>query len=671
MTCIYRCGNACAHPAPNQSDNEYFGDVAAATVSRRGLLQAAGVGALVLGTGAAGVLNATPAEAAEVSGASVAPGSDLTFKAVPPNKLDALVVPPGYAQQVIIRWGEPVLPGAPEFDIDGQTPEAQAMQFGYNNDYVWFLPLRGRADLGLLVVNHEYTNEELMFRGYSGGDNATEEQVRIAQMAHGLSVVLIRRSRRGEWRPVSRDSRFNRRITAQTPMLLTGPAAGSPYLRTSLDDTGRNVLGTLNNCAGGLTPWGTILSAEENFNQYFAGGDGAPEQDKPRLARYGIPTTSFKPAFGYRGWEKYDERFNLTLHPNEVNRHGYIVEIDPENPRFTPLKRTAMGRFKHEGADINLAPDGRVVAYMGDDERFDYLYKYVSDEPMRTDSSRDARRHNLTLLDNGTLYVAKFSGNSPASEIDGSGALPSDGSFDGVGQWLPLAQGSTSFVEGMSAEEVYVFTRPAADKAGATKMDRPEEVQTNPRTGAAYLALTNNSARQVVQVDEPNPRPFNRHGQVLELVDDGNDGRSLTFGWRLLLVCGDPNDPSTYFAGFDKTKVSPISCPDNVGFDAAGNLWIATDGNALGSNDGFFAVPLEGPNRGLVKQFLSVPVGSEACGLEFTPDMETVFVAVQHPGEVTGASVDNPASVWPDGEYARPAVVGVWRSAPGSKRIGV
>ncbi|MCU0277827.1 MAG: PhoX family phosphatase [Candidatus Nanopelagicales bacterium] len=671
MTCIYRCGNACAHPAPNTTENEYLGDIATAAVSRRGVLQAAGAGALVLGTGAGSLLGGQSAAAAETSGMVTAPGSELSFKAVAPNKLDALVLPPGYSQHVIIRWGEAVLPGAPAFDIDNQTPEAQAMQFGYNNDYVWFLALRDRDDLGLLVVNHEYTNEELMFRGYTSGDTATEDQVRIAQMAHGLSVVLVRRSRGGEWRPVVNGSRYNRRITAQTPMRLTGPAAGSDFLKTALDSTGKNVLGTLNNCAGGLTPWGTILTAEENFNQYFAGGDGAPEADKPRLARYGIPTTSFKPAFGYRGWEKYDERFNLTLHPNEANRHGYIVEIDPADPGFTPLKRTALGRFKHEGADISLASDGRVVAYMGDDERFDYLYKYVSDEPMRTDQSRGARRHNLTLLDNGTLYVAKLTGNSPPSEIDGTGTLPSDGAFDGTGEWIALAQGSTSFVEGMTAEEVYVFTRLAADKAGATKMDRPEEVQTNPRTGAVYLALTNNSARQVVQVDEPNPRPFNRHGQVLELVDAGSDGTALTFGWNLLLVCGDPSDPSTYFAGFDKSKVSPISCPDNLGFDAAGNLWIATDGNALGSNDGFFAVSLEGPNRGLVKQFLSVPVGSEACGLEFTPDMQTVFVAVQHPGEVTGASVDNPASVWPDGEYARPAVVGVWRSASGSKRIGV
>jgi secreted PhoX family phosphatase len=222
----------------------------------------------------------------------------------------------------------------------------------------------------------------------------------------------------------------------------------------------------------------------------------------------------------------------------------------------------------------------------------------------------------------------------------------------------------------MSVEEVFVFTREAADKAGATKMDRPEEVERNPKTGAIYVALTNNSARKPAEVDEVNPRPANRHGQILEIVERNNDGAATRFRWNLPIVCGDPADPSTYYAGYDKTKVSPISCPDNLSFDAAGNLWIATDGNALESNDGFFAVPLAGPERGHVKQFLTVPIGAEACGLALTPDMRAIFVAVQHPGEVTGASVSNPASTWPDGDFAKPSVSVVWRSAPGSKRIG-
>ena len=681
LTCIYRCGNACAHPAPNTSDNTYFGDMAASAVSRRGVLGAGGAGAFVLAVG--GSVLAEPAAAAPVEDAGAAaarsgpprgmprpaPGSALTFPTVPPNTLDTVVVPNGYDHQVVIRWGDPVLPGAPAFDVDKQTAASQARQFGYNCDHVWFMPFAGQTDRALLVVNHEYTDEQLMFRDYTGGKDATLQHVRVAQMAHGLSVVQIERNRGGAWLPSRTPSRFNRRITTDTPMRLTGPAAGSPHLRTKADPTGTRVLGTLNNCAGGTTLWGTILTAEENFNQYFAGADGAPEQDKPRLARYGFPTTTYAPSSGYRGWEKYDERFNLTKNPNEANRFGYIVEIDPYDPTFVPRKRTALGRFKHEGAHISLTNDGRVVAYMGDDERFDYIYKFVTAKKFAAGRGRKAREHNLRLLDEGTLYVAKLTGDSGA-EIDGSGKLPSDGAFDGRGEWIPLASHKESFVPGMSVEEVFVFTRLAADKVGPTKMDRPEEIERHPHSGAVYVALTNNSARKPEQVDEPNPRPSNRHGHILEILEKHNDGAAKTFTWSLPIVCGDPEKPDTYYAGYDKKAVSPISCPDNLGFDAAGNLWIATDGNALGSNDGFFAVPLQGPERGHVKQFLTVPIGAEACGLCFTPDMRTVFVAVQHPGEVTGATLDKHGSTWPDGDFGKPSVAAVWRTGPGSKRIG-
>jgi secreted PhoX family phosphatase len=671
VTCIYRCGNACAHPAPNISDNEYFGDIAQPVMSRRGLLQTAGLGALVIGTvGTVGVETAAAKDREGPTRSRPAAGSPLSFTAVPANTLDTLLIPNGYSPDVVIRWGDPVLPGAPVFDVDNQTARSQAAQFGYNCDFVWFMPLPGRDNRALLVVNHEYTNEPLMFRDYVDGATATLQHVRVAQMAHGLSVVEIEREIDGDWRPVRR-GRVNRRITTDTPMRLTGPAAGSPWLRTADDPTGRTVLGTLNNCAGGTTLWGTILTCEENFHQYFAGANGAPEAAKPRLARYGFPTTTYAPS-GYRGWERYEERFNLTKHPNEASRFGYVVEIDPYDPDFVPRKRTALGRFKHEGADVSLTADRRVVIYMGDDERFDYLYKFVSTNKFRSGHSRSARRHNLTLLDEGTLYVAKFTGDS-LDEIDGTGKLPADGAFDGTGVWLPLASDKESYIRGMSAAEVFVFTREAADKAGATKMDRPEEVQRHPGSGSVYAALTNNDRRGTAnqpQADEPNPRRTNRHGQILEIVENNNDGAALSFSWNLPIVCGDPADPSTYFAGYDKTKVSPISCPDNLGFDKAGNLWIATDGNALGSNDGFFAVPLEGAERGHLKQFLTVPFGAEACGLCFTPDMKALFVAVQHPGEVDGATVDNPASTWPDGDYGKPSVAVVWRSAPGSKRIG-
>ncbi len=658
MTCLYRCGNACDHPVPNRSANPYLGDIVNAALSRRGVFQA---GALVLGVAATGAV-ATPATAGGRRGA-------LTFTPVPPNELDRVVVPAGYQHAVVIRWGDPVLPGAPAFDLHGQTAARQSAQFGYNNDFLAVLPLGGSGRRALLVSNHEYTNEELMFPGFTSQEALTVEQVRIAMAAHGMSVVELERvGRGGRWRPARGGRlRYNRRFTMlATPFRLVGPAAGSAFVRTAADPRGRTAIGTLNNCAGGVTPWGTVLSGEENFNQYFVGGDQAPAADQPRLARYGISTTARHPS-GSRKWERAQERFDLAEHPNEANRFGWIVEVDPYAPDAPPRKHTAMGRFKHEGANVIVSRTGQVAAYMGDDERFEYLYKFVSDRKYRPGD----RRHNLTLLESGTLYVAQLRGDSPPAEIDGTGRLPSDGRFDGTGRWIRLVSGDRSFVPGMTAAEVLTFTRLAGDAVGATKMDRPEDVQPSLRTGKIYAALTNNTNRGVGTypgVDEANPRTANRHGQIFELVEDRGDHTGLTFTWSLPIVCGDPADPSTYFAGYDKSKVSPISCPDNVAFDRTGNLWIATDGNALGTNDGLFATPIEGPERGHLRQFLTVPLGAETCGPVITGDERSVFVAVQHPGEIDGATVENPASTWPDGGYAKPAVVVTWR--PDGGRVG-
>ncbi|MCM4084208.1 PhoX family protein [Paractinoplanes hotanensis] len=668
MTCLYRCGNACDHPAPNQSGNAYFGDIVNAAVSRRGLFAAGGAGALVLGVGG----SAVPAGAAPSAAPAPAPpkgGSALTFKPIPPNEIDAVLVPNGYDHALVIRWGDPMVPGAPAFDLDHQTGETQSKQFGYNNDFLCVVPIPGSDRRALLVSNHEYTNEELMFPGFTTHEALPVEQVRAAMAAHGMSVVEIERvGRTGQWQAV-RGKRlpYNKRLTMlATPFRADGPAAGSAFLRTVADPRGTTIIGTLNNCAGGLTPWGTALSGEENFNQYFVGGDAVPEADKARLNRYGILTTARYPS-GSRRWERAQERFDLAKHPHEANRFGWIVEVDPLEPGALPRKHTAMGRFKHEGANVIVARNGQVAAYMGDDERFEYLYKFVSDKRYRPGD----RRHNLTLLESGTLYVAKLSGDSPPAEIDGTGRLPSDGAFDGTGRWIKLVSGTTSFVPGMTAVEVLTFTREAGDKVGATKMDRPEDVEPSLQSGKIYAALTNNTNRGVGTypgVDEANPRVANKHGQIFEIVEDRGDHTGETFTWSLPIVCGDPNDPATYFAGYDKTKVSPISCPDNVAFDSSGNLWISTDGNQLGSNDGLFATAIEGPERGHLKQFLTVPPGAETCGPFITADDRSVLVAVQHPGEMTGATVDNPASTWPDGDYAKPAVVVTWRLDGG--RIG-
>ncbi|MFI1964336.1 PhoX family protein [Streptomyces pathocidini] len=682
LTCRYRCGDACFHEVPNTSDNAYVGDVVAGALSRRNVLRASAVVTVAAATGATAAGQGAPqAQAAEATAAAARHGNGpatgnaargLRFTAVAPNTTDAVTVPEGYAQNVVIKWGDPILRGAPAFDADRQSAKAQAGQFGYNNDFLSLLPLPGEPGRQLLVANHEYTDEVLMFAGYDPA-NPTREQVEIAWAAHGLSVVAVQ----GEWKSgkltaVSRHH-LNRRLTATSEFRLTGPAAGSELLRTSADRTGTKVLGTLNNCAGGTTPWGTTLHGEENFNQYFANGGSVTEPvAAARLKRYGIAGAASE-----RKWERFDQRFDVAREPNEVNRFGWVVELDPYDPHSTPRKRTALGRFKHEAAQPRLTADGRPVVYMGDDEKFDYFYKFVSSKRMMRGTSRAAREHNLTLLDEGTLYVAKLTGDSPAAEIDGSGKLPSDGEFDGGGEWIPLASSGPggrkkSFVEGMTADEVYVFTRQAADKVGATKMDRPEDVEPSPRTGRVYIALTNNSDRGKegkAAADEANPRNLNKHGQVLELAEYGNNPLSTRFAWRLFLVCGDPEDPATYFSGFPKEQVSPISCPDNVAFDPHGNLWISTDGNALGSHDGLFGVATSGERRGEVKQFLTMPSGAETCG-PIIQDRR-VLVSVQHPGEKDGASVEKPASIWPDGpgRMVRPAVVSVWRKDGGN--VGV
>ncbi|GGS92194.1 hypothetical protein GCM10010222_37190 [Streptomyces tanashiensis] len=661
LTCRFRCGDACFHEVPNTSDNEYVGDVIAGVLSRRSALRAAAVVTVASAAGGAVVLGNAPAAEARPQWPHRPERTDgargLRFAPVAPNNDDRVTVPAGYAQNVVIRWGEPILRGAPAFDSENQTAKAQAGQFGYNNDFLSLLPLRGEHDRQVLVANHEYTDEVLMFRGYDAAD-PTREQVEVAWAAHGLSVVVVQEEHRtGKLTPVIRH-RLNRRLHTTSEFEVTGPAAGSALLRTSVDPTGRTVLGTLNNCAGGTTPWGTTLHGEENFNQYFANGSSATDK------RYGVGTGASE-----RKWERFDKRFDLKQEPNEVHRFGWVVELDPYDPESTPRKRTALGRFKHEAAQPRLTEDGRPAVYMGDDERFDYFYKFVSSKRMKKGNSRAAHEHNLTLLDEGTLYVAKLTGDSPAAEIDGTGKLPNDGEFDGSGVWIPLAtagpDGAVSHVPGMTAEEVYVFTRLAGDKVGATKMDRPEDVEPSPRSGRVYVALTNNSDRGKAgkaPADEANPRNLNKHGQILELAEHWDDPSADGFAWRLFLVAGDPNDPATYFAGFPKEKVSPISCPDNVAFDPHGNLWISTDGNQLGSHDGLFGVATRGERRGELKQFLTVPTGAETCG-PLVQDRR-VLVSVQHPGEVDGASVEKPASVWPDGpgKIVRPSVVAVWRT---------
>ncbi|RYC03316.1 PhoX family protein [Nocardioides zhouii] len=647
VTCHLRCGDACSVAAPNTTETSYFRDVAATALSRRSVV---GTGVTVAALAA---MSTTSPAAAVPGGAAPGRPRQLPFTPIDPpaRTLDAMRVPVGYRWDAILRWGDPILPGAPAFDPANQTPEAQAAQFGYNNDYLDIIETSRAGTSALLVCNHEYTNENIMFPV----GTPAETLIRTVWAAHGMSVVELTRRKRGDVWTYVPGARLNRRITLDTLFTVDGPAAGSPLLMTKADPTGRSVRGTMNNCAGGTTPWGTVLSGEENFNQYFKATGGASTTPE---GRYGLGAGG-----DGRNWRSVDPRWDATTadYKNEPNRFGWIVEVDPTDPTSTPVKHTAMGRFKHEGANVIVNSDGHVVAYMGDDERFDYVYRFVSRDTMRPGNSPKARAHNLQLLSNGDLSVARFTGDGLA-----------DGVSDGTGEWIPLTRGGVSVVPGFTTEQVLIYTRLAADAVKPTKMDRPEDVEPSLHSGRIYVACTNNTSRTALQVDEPNPRPANKDGHVVEMIPTDGNHTVDTFSWNLILICGSPG-AGTYFGGYTG-PVSPISCPDNVAFDSEGNLWISTDGqpSSIGLNDGLFKVPVEGPERGRVQQFLAVPAGAETCG-PVIHDLEgSVFVAVQHPGE--DGSYAAPQSRFPDyvpggstpaaGQFAgpRPSVVQVTHS---------
>lgn len=592
----------------NSSANPTMGEIISRRFSRRNFLQGSlAVSAIAATVSPVALMTADKAKAAAVSAFSfpeVEVGVDANHH-----------VAEGYDADVLLRWGDALFPDSPEFDPNGQTAEAQARQFGYNNDYVGFIPLEGADDRGLLVVNHEYTNPHLMFPGIVtivDGEvkqgSLSKEQVDVEMAAHGGTIVEIQRVD-GKWQVV-RDGQYNRRVTVSTEMEVTGPAAAHDRLKTSADSTGTKVLGTLNNCAGGVTPWGTYIMAEENFHGYFSGELPADHPEVANYERYGVPEGGYD-------WANFYDRFDLGKEPNEPNRFGWIVEVDVMDPTSMPKKRTALGRTKHEGAESIVAENGKVVFYLGDDERFDYVYKFVTDGTYNPDD----RAANMDLLDAGTLYVAKFND-------------------DGTMQWLPMIHGEGPLTQenGFASQaDILIETRRAGDLLGATKMDRPEDVQPNGVNGKVYVMLTNNTKRKDDQVDAANPRAENAFGHIIEIAEDGGDFTASSGKWEVLLKCGDPSvaEVGATFST-ETTKNGWFGMPDNCAIDAAGRLWVSTDGNnnkATGRTDGLWAVDTEGDARATSKLFFRVPVGGELCGPLFTPDDETAFVAVQHPGD--------------------------------------
>jgi secreted PhoX family phosphatase len=635
-----------------------IGDLINRRFGRRDVLRGAlGVTALTTLFGTTALVAADKAQAAT--------SSRYHFTELESGVDDTHHVAEGYHADILLRWGDQVVADAREFDPREQTAQAQLKQFGYNNDFIGFVPLNQDHTRGLLCVNHEYTSEEVMFPGIGRQDkngfaDMTRALVEIEMAAHGGTVIEVARDANGKWAPVL-DSKYNRRISAlQTAMTLDGPAAGDDRMKTTEDPAGQQVIGTINNCAGGITPWGTYLMAEENFHGYFW-TDKKNEAGKPILEgpeakswkRYGVP------GGGY-AWGKYFDRFNIDKEPNESNRFGWVVEVDPLNPSSTPVKHTALGRFRHEGAKSITNTDGRVVIYMGDDNSFDYLYKFVSDGKVSDD-----RAANLKLLSQGTLYVAKFN-------------------EDGTVDWMPLVhgQGPLTAANGFHSQaDVLIDARLAADLLEATPMDRPEDVQPG-LNGSVYFMLTNNTQRKPGQENAANPRAESAFGHIIEIVEPNRNYAATQSKWDILVLCGDPKvaevgakwNPATSEHGW-------FGSPDNCTVDADGRLWVSTDqGSAwpkTGKADGLYGLETQGAGRGTSKLFFRAPVGAELCSPCFTADNQTLFLSVQHPatdgvksypGFESDSTFEKPATRWPDfkaGMPPRPSVVVITKKGGG------
>jgi hypothetical protein len=573
-----------------------FDEVVDRAVSRRrvlGSLAAFGTAALLGGTALAPMARAA---------------SRLGFDQTAANTLDTITLPKGYTWQTVAMWGDPLWSNVPDFDPATRgTGASQETAFGDNNDG---MALFVDGDKTVLAVNNEYTNRSIIFGNRDTKLPEGSDDVRKGKAAHGISVMEIAETD-GRWH-ILKDSPYNRRITADTPMEITGPARGHALLRTEADPTGTTSLGTWNNCGNGRTPWGTYLACEENFNGYFSSSD-PNHKPSAELSRYGVKLEDW----GY-AWASADERFDISKHPNEPNRAGYIVEIDPLEPTSTPKKRTALGRFKHENAEVVINGDGKVVVYMGDDERGEFLYKFISSGTYAVGAD------NSSLLESGDLFVAKFND-------------------DGTGEWLALTPQTTGMAD---TAEIAVHTRLAASAVGATTMDRPEWVSANPKKAEVYCCLTNNKNRAIkpneggdaTPTNGPNPREANAYGQIVRWAPVDGDHAAAGFTWDLFVLAGNPSVHSDAYAGSANVNAENMfNSPDGLAFDSTGLVWIQTDGNYKNEGDfvgmGNNQMLIGDPETGEIKRFLVGPKECEVTGITWSPDRRTVFVGIQHPGE--------------------------------------
>lgn len=549
----------------------------------------------------------------------------LGFSGIAAATSDTISLPPGYQASVLISWGQPLQAGGPAFDPSGNgSAEAQEVQFGDNNDGMSLFPFPNDANRALMAINNEYTNYRYLYA--HGGSPQSAEEVRKALACEGLSVIEIQR-KGGHWHFVQ-GSQYNRRVHGNTPIRVSGPAAGDALLKTAADSTGQLVHGTFQNCANGKTPWGTYLTCEENFTDCFGSTD-ATLAFTPAQKRYGVVAASKE-----INWHPHDPRFDMARNPNELNRFGWVVEVDPFDPTAMPVKRTALGRFKHENAALAETRDGRAVVYMGDDERGEFIYKFISRD--RIDHRNP--KANRDLLDHGTLYVARFDNG------DGNPDRPK-----GHGQWVELTHGKNGLdaSKGFASQaEVLIHARLAASAMQATRMDRPEWIVVSPKDGQVYCTLTNNIKRgdDGQPVGGPNPREKNVYGQILRWRESGDEHGAMTFEWDLFLVAGNPSvHPGQAKGG--SSNINPqnmFNSPDGLAFDDAGRLWVQTDGDTSNASDfagmGNNQMLCADPASGEIRRFMVGPVGCEVTGVSFAPDQRTLFIGIQHPGENGGST---------------------------------
>ena len=614
------------------NSNRSFGEIAEARLSRRGFITAS------LSSAAVACLPKKKGGASsggeETSSLFVKTSFDFT--SLGSNLSENHHIAEGYEVQVLLRWGDPIFPDLTPFSWKDQTAEEQEKRFGYGNDFIAYFPLE---DSALLVVNHESTEAALMFEGEKVYVAADLKHAPVEMMAHGLSVIEIA-EQDGQW-SVQLDSKYNRRITVHTEMKIAGPAAGHPRMKTPEDPTGTIVKGTVHNCSGGKTPWGTVLTCEENILYYFENYIEGTAEEK-NFARTNI---------GYKKpyhWSSFEQRFSVAHSLHEPNRFGWVVEFDPKDPNSVPVKRTALGRFYHESANPILNHDGRVVIYMGDDGYFEYLYRFVSHAPFIEG------KDNTQLLDEGQLSVARFY-------------------EDGAMEWIVLEYGENGLTEanGFSSQaDVLIEARRAGDIVGATKMDRVEDVEPNPFTEKVYVNCTKNKKRGTKDYEganPANPRTENIAGHTIEFTPPEGNHASMTMTWDFLLLAGDESMGSNY--GLEQAGDAGFGCPDNAAIDNKGRLWITTDGSddCFELADGLYAVETEGILRGMPKRLFLAPIGAEVTGPCFTPDGRNLFVSIQHPGHESEKGEEF-ITRWPDFDPElppRPSVIVIRRKDGG------